>query len=757
MKIKIKVKYLLLTALIIIASSAYIVPKAIYARAKELEIIDMEASKVLYKRYISLVPFSNKKADAMFKIANQIAPHEDVLSMYVITQFESSYSNKIVTFEIVNNALKYYEEIYKNYPNNEAYIKSYKRLMDIHIALGEHDKNKILIENGLKSKNVEMNFIAQKYKMFYLMIQKNDAEAIAIGQKLIKQEDKYYIGDVYIMLGDIYSSEMNFEKAIEYYEKQDKARISIINNPNDKSKDYKEFTVYNLESRSLDRQDQVQSLNSMKNIYIGKSDIHGKVMINGKPLAFSQIYLRDSRYTDLNAFRTGETGYPTMTDADGNYIFSKLPKGEYNIELNLPLILLAKNRTVYQNSNGINRIIELSDNESKEMNSNFVSPIKIEPKGIVQPENNKINIKWEKVEEAAYYYVNITTMDDPINLVGSSGTSAFSERITDTSYTLNIDAMNKYNNSLSSNEDGLINIQAYLGIFVAGFKVPFSVTAYDNKDNLISSSSAIQEKYENLNIIFIPKGDLLEGDKLLIQKKPEEALIRYQKYLANNPNDIRALNVLTRMYKIGIRFDMKNRGKSIGKDIYKAMDLANRSYKLTGDIENIKYVLNFISSDFNTTKDYHWAIQQILKLPEKELKEEQYLTLGNLYLRLKDFNNAEKSFIKAKSMGLDYLYDYPLLELYLEDFDEALISSQNITGFMYNANKSNFIEALKKIKSVDKNSEDYKVFKEILGNVLSKETDYKQKYKDNNSKIKNATLNKLMAEIAKDYNLNEDY
>jgi len=72
-KIKVKVKYLLLSVLIIIATSAYIIPKAIYSRARALESVDMEASKVLYKRYINMVPFSNKKADAMFKIANQLA------------------------------------------------------------------------------------------------------------------------------------------------------------------------------------------------------------------------------------------------------------------------------------------------------------------------------------------------------------------------------------------------------------------------------------------------------------------------------------------------------------------------------------------------------------------------------------------------------------------------------------------------------------------------------------------------------------
>lgn len=753
-KIKIKVKYLLLTTLIIIASSIYIVPKAIYSRAKELENVDMEASKVLYKRYISMVPFSSKKADAMFKIANQIAPHQDVLSMYEIMQFLSGFSGKMLTSKIVNNALEYYEDIYKNYPHNEAYVKSYKRLIDIHIVLGEHDKSKELIENGLKSTDIQMNFIAQKYNMFYLMLQNKTAEATAVGEKLIKPKNDNYIGDVYIMLSYIYSSEMNFEKAIEYYEKYDNSMTKVINSSNNKVDDYKEFTVYNLESHSYDRQQQLFLLNSMKDIYKGKSDIHGKVIINGKPLAFAQLYLRDSRFIELNSYITGQKGYPIWTDAEGNYRIPKLPKGEYDLELDIPLILIDNNRTVYQNRNEINNGVELSDNESKEINFNFVPPITIEPKGIVHPKDNKVNIKWEKVDGAAYYYVNITTMDDPINLVGDSGTGIISKKITNTDYTLNIDEMNNQNKLTSTNGDGLVNIQAYLGMFFPGSKVPFSVTAYDNKDNIISSSSAIQEKYENLNIISTTAGEFLDGDKLLIDKKPEKALKSYEEYLEANPNDIHTIRVLTRMYRLGIRNDFKN-NKFEGRDIHKALEFAKESYKLTGNIEDVKYVLSNVYTALNNTEDYQWALQQILNLPKEEIKEEQYLDLGKLYLRLKNFNKAEESFHKSRSTGLDSLYEYPLLKLYLEDFDGALILAQNIKFSMNIGNKNIFIEGLKAIKTTDKTSQDYKIFKEILGSILSNDKDYKKKYKENSSKIKDTVLNKIMIEIAKDYSLTE--
>ena len=214
-----------------------------------------------------------------------------------------------------------------------------------------------------------------------------------------------------------------------------------------------------------------------------------------------------------------------------------------------------------------------------------------------------------------------------------------------------------------------------------------------------------------------------------MNKKPEEALKFYEKYLANNPNDVHTMEVLARMYKLGIRNDWEN-NKYEGRDLYKAMEMANRLYKLTGSIEEVKNVLSHIYTEVNTIKEYQWAVQQILKLPEEEIKQDQYADLGYLYLRLKDFTKAEESFKKATSMGHNYLYDYPLLKLYLEDFDDALVLAQDMEYFMYNGSKNNFIVNLKKIETVDRTSKDYKVFIEILGSILSREEGYKEKYKN---------------------------
>ena len=168
----------------------------------------------------------------------------------------------------------------------------------------------------------------------------------------------------------------------------------------------------------------------------------------------------------------------------------------------------------------------------------------------------------------------------------------------------------------------------------------------------------------------------------------------------------------------------------------------------------MKSILNHIYTDVNTVEEYQWAVQQILKLPKEEIKQDQYADLGYLYLRLKDFTKAEESFKKATSAGHNYLYDYPLLKLYLEDFDDALVLAQDIEYFMYNGSKNNFIAHLKNIGTVDRTSKDYKVFREILGSILSREEGYKEKYKDESYKIEDLILKELMTEIAKEHNLN---
>ena len=84
-----------------------------------------------------------------------------------------------------------------------------------------------------------------------------------------------------------------------------------------------------------------------------------------------------------------------------------------------------------------------------------------------------------------------------------------------------------------------------------------------------------------------------------------------------------------------------------------------------------------------------------------------------------------------------------------------MILTQNIKYLINFGNKGNFIEGLKEIENVDKTSEDYKVFRKLLGSILSKEDGYKEKYKVENSKIKNTILNAIMLEIAKEQSLEE--
>lgn len=731
-KIRIKVKQLIIFIPIIVIIAMFIIPKIIYERAEALADDDIEASKVLYKRYINIVPFKNRKVKAMFRLAEQIAPPEDVLSMYQFHPSGRGGNGRMLTYGTVSNAVQYYNEIYTNYTESEYCEKSYDRLIEIYITSGELDKSKKLIEEGMASENKYIKLKANKYNILYLIVDKKYEEARTLCQNLIKYNNK----DIFLvqMLGDIYFYEGNYNKALELYTKGKETQENLLNNEDIAFKDLKEQAIYSSNTYSFDVYDRIYQINKFKDIYIGNGKFCGKLTINDKPAPFAQIYLKDSRFENINGYNSPETGFFVWTDFEGKYVIPNLPKGNYVFSIQIPSIRLSNDTTVYQKR--IDNWIDLDQGENKEINFNFVQPLNIlENDREIKPSDNKVYVHWEEVKGASYYQVFLSNVENPFELIGSSTTVPISDKVFNTEYTFDIEKINTMSMGNFSDGDGLYNIQAYLGTFFPGARVPYSVNAYDAKGDIITSSMPVLAQYKDMNLIAMPQQDLLEGDRLLIDKKPLRAVEFYENYLKNNPEDIHALKVLSKIYKIGTRYNHET-SKNEGKNIHKAVQLSNKIYELTGDIEYFKAGLSSIEYYVNTENDYKWAVKEILKIPEKKLTEDEYDSLAALELKLKNFEKANYYFEKVSLTSNYYDKDYVLLKVYLEDFNGALKLVETDKVSMYIQNRKKFIEGIEILENIDKNSESYIAFKDIVKSIISREEGYKEKYKSCLWKIK---------------------
>lgn len=103
-------------------------------------------------------------------------------------------------------------------------------------------------------------------------------------------------------------------------------------------------------------------------------------------------------------------------------------------------------------------------------------------------------------------------------------------------------------------------------------KILYAIEAYDENGKLIGSSMpVIRTETHPRHFVFITKE--LEGDKLIKQRKYQEARGWFLDYLDKNPENIHSLYVLAQYYKY------------CEKDNEKAKEYLTRLYEITGDEE----------------------------------------------------------------------------------------------------------------------------------------------------------------------------
>jgi len=96
----------------------------------------------------------------------------------------------------------------------------------------------------------------------------------------------------------------------------------------------------------------------------------------------------------------------------------------------------------------------------------------------------------------------------------------------------------------------LLGPDAVLGKFLPGIEYPIVVNAYDENNNLITSSLPLRTYYDQIPSITVD-GGLTEGEDMILRKKYPEAIELYESILKENPDDMDALRYLAKIYGIG--------------------------------------------------------------------------------------------------------------------------------------------------------------------------------------------------------------
>jgi tetratricopeptide (TPR) repeat protein len=682
-------------------------PFFIYKKAEFTSEKDPVAANLLYEKYIELVPFGINRAKALYTIGNNLITNDNLVDLISFSSMSSGGNSIPPTKEGVELGKKYFTELIENYQDTTYASRSYKKLLDLNIAQCNIKAVDELVSKGLNSKNQDIKKLALKYEILNLIVRKDYDSA---EQKCLSYiETSSNDSDIYRMLSDIYSFKGDY--------KESKKLINKEQHESDETTNFI-YPVLFEEPKSYSYLKN-KSIDFAENFYNGTSSIKGRVTNNNEGIPYVIVILKDSRKDDVNGWSFTIQQNFIYTDANGNYEFNNLPKGEYSIEIRVPSMYFLKNEVDINTSDFKYGWINLNSNETKNQNITFNPVIElVAPKSLVEPIDDKVNVKWKPYEQVSYYKIEIINFDNSILLSGSRSQVVVSDKIYAPEYTIKMNEINQIGNAFSINEDGIISPGAFLGYSCPGSMLPIVISAYNSQDEKISTSVPLVTDFKNIPTIRINDDNLLNADKLVLEGKVKEATIEYEKYLEENPDDIRVLTVLMKIYKIGYKVDY-DKDIHIGQDKDKMIVKAEKLYKLTKNPEILTFVYNGIHRMLNETEDFVWAENKINELPE-EIKDASICdTLANIQINLGDLEKANEYYNMARKKDHFYVSDSNIMiKLYLKKYHEALEVTSLEDYELYNGNKEKFQEALIKIKEKDSNGNLSKKDKDTFSNII---------------------------------------
>ena len=382
---KIKVKTLIFAACIFAIIFIWVIPASILGIAYYLQDKNSDKAILFYEKYASYPTTSG--IERKFTYADKLTGS---FSKYTI--FSDGWGGASSNPEDLEKATEIFTEIVRwglqKKSEKHFYIDSYKRLMDIAIAVGDTEMLHEWISFGQQNDDGDIKYIADIYNGFLFHVNGDNKGA----EKVISEYENTELADVKL---DILKMEIAF-----FEEDYDKV-VSISKNINNIDWKTRDNIVFG-SSRYYDRG--FWSDGFGKTIK-GNNKIKGTVTCKGEPMPFVEVYVQEAG----GGIRTSGDSYVAITDEKGEFQTVGLKDGLYSIGIGLDSSRL-KDKDLSRSGYGFINL----EGSDEEMNFVFNDTINVfSPKPGEKISGNEFGVSWEEVEGAAYYTVQVVIFSNP--------------------------------------------------------------------------------------------------------------------------------------------------------------------------------------------------------------------------------------------------------------------------------------------------------------------------------------------------------
>jgi len=292
----------------------------------------------------------------------------------------------------------------------------------------------------------------------------------------------------------------------------------------------------------------------------GVTTVKGKIVrSDGKAVPYAGVFLRQEQAVNHSVLE--DEPYQVLTDEDGNFEFSGVISGSYQLYLGL----------TFDQIDGWTWPVEYGDwiqidGQETEYVEVTLHPL-LELHSPVNQEAIKtdtMEFEWEPVEGAAFYDIHLGVELDS----GSIGT-LFKTGITSNTLTVPLEELyNQQVGVMFEDEEDWSSVDpiSILAFTNTENKFSWSVKAYSQDGKMITQSNGYrldEENIGNLPFFYLQEREMTEADKLFLDKKVKLAFEKYKENYAKNPQDFHSLRMIVRLMGIEAMQTGKTREEAV--------------------------------------------------------------------------------------------------------------------------------------------------------------------------------------------------
>ncbi|WP_366922942.1 tetratricopeptide repeat protein [Metallumcola ferriviriculae] len=543
-----------LTGLFLLAAAYLTAPGLIFTRAQDFSSRgETKKATAYYETVAKYFPYSAKAARALYFSAQQDIRGNGVPGAINIFPRSIGTGDGFGPKESIEKAIGKFSAVIERYPQSPWARHSYRELGEAYYALSDYKNAEYYLMQSLEESGMGDSSSTELLTKIYLEQEQNE-KALELVNKSLAQKPTANPLEMMRLKGEALMALKRFDQARQIFEGIPiKAERDLTELLQDEGQETVRMNIDHWQEISQRYLSQLTGLEEGENTGV----IRGRITKNGEPMADVKVYLLQD-YDDSH-YSSNTEGIPfDVTDQKGRYQFENLTAGEYA----LGLTLMAEDIRGYTLRTREERIT-LAPAQAAIMDRDFIPVIELKSPLAGTVKEDIIQFAWQKVAGAAYYDIMLGVVNrDAEGNINGTYTGSFRHDIRDNELTVDIqDEIKKSRFSRSiSYSGGKVDPLSVLGPLYYGGEYTWGVVAYDEAGERISDSTGYGffAREKDLPMFKIEDTGLTDADRLLLERKYEEAVAQYQKRLQENSKDVHALLVLARLYDLGIEHDQKN-------------------------------------------------------------------------------------------------------------------------------------------------------------------------------------------------------